>query len=330
MALESTVNITRPGQDGGTGSVSALHIAQYTGVLHETIARRSVMRPFINVQQLQGTSIAQSYALGESTLQALVPGVTPDGTVNKLGKNTLSIDTVILARDFLPMLDSFQTNLPVREGIGREHGKKMAKFIDQAFFIQAMKAAQLATSKYAGVQGAGYGGGNTVTLSSANDLLDPAKIYAALIDLTIKFEKRDIDPTMDDLMFVVRPDEFHLLAQNELLINTEYITSEGNKIQADVLKARGIPIVRSNNFPAQSVITGHLLSNAANTNAYDGDFTKFAIGAFTPKALLAAEAIPIKTAVWWDEKMKVWYIDAYTSFGVTPDRADYAGGILLP
>ncbi len=330
MALESTTAITRPGQDGATGPVNALHVTEYTGVVHETIARRSILEPWIQARPVKGTSVIQSFAVGESTLQKVTPGVTPDGTVNKAGKATLSIDTLVLARSIFPLLDEFQSSYNARAVVGREHGKKIAKFKDQSFFIQAIKAALATDTKYTGVSGAGHSGGNRVTMASANDRLDPAKLYAYLVDLFVLFEKKDIDPRADDAIVVVRPDEYALLEQNELLIDRNYVTSEGNSVQVAALKARGVPVVSSNNAPLLQTVTGHLLSNADNGNAYDGDFTKVLAQVFCPPALLAGETIPLTTAVFWDEKSKMWFVDAHLSYGVTFDRADHAGAILLP
>jgi hypothetical protein len=52
--------------------------------------------------------------------------------------------------------------------------------------------------------------------------------------------------------------------------------------------------------------------------------------AFAPNALLAGETIPLTTAVWYSEEKKTWFVDAHLSFGVTPNRAEYAGRILIP
>jgi hypothetical protein len=98
MALESTSNFTRPGQVGATGAIDALHIEEYTGVVEQTIARKSALEGFVSRRSVKGTSVITNYAVGESTLQKLTPGTTPDGNVNKFGKNSLHIDTVVLAR----------------------------------------------------------------------------------------------------------------------------------------------------------------------------------------------------------------------------------------
>jgi hypothetical protein len=330
MALESTTNYTSPGQVGATGSVSALHIEEYTGVVEGTIARKSALQGFIPVRTVKGTSVIQSFASGESTLQKVVPGVTPDGTVNKFGKATLSIDTLILARSLFPLLEVFQTSYDARKEVGQEHGKKIAKFYDQSFFIQACKAGALTASKFSGVNAAGHSGGSQVVMTASGDNLDPAKLYSYIASLFTAMELKDVDPRTDDVMLVVKPAEFYTLLQNEALINTEYMTSDGVSVKAHVIKTYGVPVISSNNFPGGETITSHLLSNSDNSNAYDGDFTKVVLAAFSPRALLAGSTIPLTTAVFWDEKSKHWFVDAHLSFGVTPNRAEFAGVITKP
>jgi hypothetical protein len=330
MALDDTFNITRPGQVGATGAINATHIEEYTGVVEGTIARKSVLQGWIPVRTVKGTSIIQNFAVGESTLQKVVPGATPDGTVNKFGKNTLTIDTLVLARSVFPLLEGFQTSYDARREVGDEHGRKIAKFWDQSFFIQAIKTGQLTAPKHSGVTGAGHFGGSQSTFAGANDHLDPAKLYAQIADLLVKMETKDVDPRTDDVMLAFKPAEFYTLMQNEQLIRIDYKTSLGTSIDAWALKTYGVPCVNSNNFPGGENITGHLLSNTDNGNAYDGDFTKVVCAAFSPRALLAGETIPLTTAVFWDEKSKHWFVDAHLSYGVGPNRPEFAGVIAKP
>lgn len=330
MALESTTNITRPGQEGGTGDVQALHIEEYTGVVESTIARKSALEGFVTRRPVKGTSTITNFAVGESTLQKLVPGVTPDGTTTKFGKNTLTVDTVILARNIFPLLETWQTSYDARAEVGMEHGKKIAKFNDQAFFIQAIKTGLLTAPKHTGMSGAGHFGGSQVTMIGSSDDADPAKIYKYIADLFVQMEDKDVDPRTDDVLIAVRPAVFYTLLQNEALINTQYKTSQGTSIDAHVLKTYGVPVVQSNNFPAGQTITGHELSNSDNGNAYDGDFSKIVLAAFSPRALLAGETIPLTTDVFWDQKSKHWFVDAYESFAVGPNRPEFAGVVRKP
>ena len=329
MALDDSYAIVRPGQIGQAGSISATHLEEFTGIVESTIMRKSALKGMIPIRAVKGTSTITNFAVGESTLQKATPGAPIDGTGTDFAKRTLTVDTVILARAVLPLLETFQTSYDSRKEIGMEHGKKIAKFTDQSFFIQAIKASLLADSAYRGASAAGkplgHFGGSVETMAAAPDLLDPAKLYAAVANLFVKMENKDVSPQTDDVMIAVRPAQFYTLLQNEQLIDGDYITSDGNSIKTMLLRAYGVPIVSSVNFPAGSVIAGHLLGAA-----FDGDYSKVVATAFSPRALLAGETIPLTTDVFWDKVTKQWFVDAHMAYNVTPNRAEFAGSILIP
>jgi hypothetical protein len=332
MALDDVFNISRPNMNVGGTDPLELAIEEFSGEVAATISRRSKTEGWIPMKSVRGTTTIRSDGVGESTLQKLVPGATPDGIPSKQGKNTLTIDTVILAREVFPLLDVFQTHYDRRMYVAREHGKKIAKFLDQAMFIQAVKASLLANSTFYAnaTELPGHSGGSIETLALAGDALDPAKLYAAIANLLVKLENKDVDPQNDGLVIVTKPEQFYALLQAEQLINAEYITAMGNKVQGMVLKAYGVPVWSSNNYPAGLNITGNLLSNADNGNAYDGDFQKAVLTAFTPQSLMAGETIPLTTDVFYDKTTKGWFVDAHLAFGVTPDRAEFAASIYKP
>lgn len=334
MALDDVFNINIPNQQNQTGDERALVIEEFTGMVEGTIERRSIMQGMIPVRTVRGTDTFTNRAVGESTLQKLVPGQQPDGTKSDFAKNSVTVDTTILAREIFSILEVFTTNIDVRKEVALEQGKKIAKFWDQTFFIQAIKAAQLAQSSFSnGSSGkpAGHSGGSVETLANALDLQDPAKMYAALARLMVKFEKKDVDPRNDDMMIIVPPEVYYTLVQAEQLVNTQYVTASGNKVNdAWVLKTYGVPVWASNNAPFGETISGHLLSNTANSNAYDGDFTKVGALAFSPRAIMAGETIPLESDVFYDKLYKAWFVDSHLSYAVGPNRAEYAGVIALP
>ena len=320
---------TYPNQNLGTGDTLANAIEEYTGVLEETIERQSKAAPFVNKMTVTGTSTITNEGIGESTLQKVTPGSTPDGTSqNQTAQISLTVDTLILARTTLPLLDSFQKRYDFRAAVGRDHGKKIAKFYDQAFFIQAAKAAALSASAYGALPG--HNGGSTITLGASADATGPAAMYTAISDLFATMEAKDVDPAGDNVMVALRPDVFYALMDAEQIVNGEYVTANGVVMQnVKMLKAFGVPVVSSNNVP-NSNVSGHLLSNTRNSNAYDGDFSKLVAVAFSPDALLAGETISLTPAVFYSEESKLWFIDAHLAFGVTPYRPEYAGRIVKP
>lgn len=335
MALNSA-NVTFPNSKNSVDATQAdrmaLVIEEFTGMVEGTINRRSVLADHIPVRSVKGTATFTNHAVGKSTLQKVTPGVAPDGIKSNFSKASVTVDTVIAAREFFPMLDVFQTQMDTRREVAGEQGKEIAKFKDQAFLIQALKAARLTNSAYAGgVAGkpAGHDGGTVTTLPTLADAQDPAKLYAALLNTLAKMELKDVDPRNDDVVIVVRPDFYTVLIQAEQLVNIQYTTAAGNKVNDGwVLKTAGVPVLSSNNLPNTN-ITGHFLSNTFNSNAYDGNFTKTVAAIFSPRAIMAGETIPVTSDVFFDKLMLSWCVQSYLSFAVGPNRAEYAAEIAL-
>lgn len=329
MALDDAYTIVRPGAANGGADVRELHIEEFTGLVEGTIARLSVCAPRIPVRPVRGTSTITNFAVGKSTIQKITPGQPIDGSVSKFGKASLVIDTTIIARAVLPLLETFQTSYDARAEIAQEHGKELAKQFDQTFFIQAAKAGALTANRF-GLTAAGHTGASQVALAAGADVSDPAILYSKLVDLLTALRLKDVDPINDGVIIAVGPTEFATLSMNELLINTNYKTADGTSIEAQMLKAHGCHVVQSNNFVNGQTITGHLLSNADNSNAYDGDFSKLVATAFAPKALMAGETIALQSEVFFDKLSKQWFIDSWRSFGVAPSVAAFAGNLSKP
>lgn len=329
MALDDVYTITRPGSQDGGANTRALHIEEFTGMVQGTLERLSVCAPRIPVRPVRGTSTITNFGVGKSVIQKITPGQPIDGSITKFGKTTMTIDTTIIARAVLPLLETFQTSYDARAEIANEHGKELAKQFDQTFFIQATKAGLLTANKF-GLTAAGHTGASQVTLSGASDHLDPAILYSKLVDLLTALRLKDVDPINDGVIIAVGPTEFATLSMNELLINTNYKLSDGTSIEAQALKAHGCHVVQSNNFVGGLNITGNLLSNVDNSNAYDGDFTKVVATAFAPKALLAGETIALQSEVFFDKLTKQWFIDSWRAYGVAPSVAAFAGVLNKP
>lgn len=325
--------ITRPGQSHGTGDELALHIEEYGESVEHTIKRRSALDGFVQMRSVRGTSTLSDFAVGETTLGKVTPGEAPPAQEAQFAKASIVVDTVIYARNTLPLLDVFQTSYDARKEIGIEHGKAIAKDRDITMFIQAAKAAMMTVSRFKGSAASdlpGFKGGSIKTLANAADINDPALLHAAFADLFTEMEQKDVIPQEDDVIVALRPAQFYTLLQSEQIINGNYVTADGTKLEGvTMFKEWGCPVVRSNNIPS-GVVSGHLLSNTRNSNAYDGDFTKLGALAFSARALLGGETIPLTSDVFYEKVEKMWFVDSHLSYAVTPNRAEYAGAIMLP
>lgn len=328
--MTSFAGLTRPGQINGTGALNETHVEEIWGEVYGTLRRQSLMSPRVKMKSLQGTSVATNFAVGKAAMGKITPGQAVAATTQaKFGKVSMTVDTVIYARTNLPLLEPLQVSYDARAEIGKEHGETLARQFDETFFIQATKAGLLTANKF-GLTAAGHEGGTQVAMVGANDHLDPALLYSRIVDLITGMRKKDVDPVADGCILLVDHDTFATLSMAELLINSEYKTSEGTAIPTMKLKAHGVDVIPSNNFVGGKNITGHLLSNADNGNAYDGDFTKVLATMFSPKALMAAETIPLTTRLVWDEVDLNWMLTNWRSFGVAPSVAAFAGCLLKP
>lgn len=337
MSLFASTNvqydITRPNQRHGAGDPLADVTEQFTGNVEGTIKRRSIMAGFVPVRSVRGTSTISNRGISKAKLSKIVPGVTPTPQVEpNTSKIFLKIDTVIIARNAEPMLDEFQTDYDYQQEVAREQGQEIANMYDETFFVIGAKAALATDSRYGtAAQMPGHHGGNVVTLASATDHKDPAKLYAAIAQLVEKFLEKDVRPNEEDFILVLPPSAFTALMSAEYIVNGQYVTSAGETLNTKYMFAAfGVPVVTSNNSVCGKTITGHLLSNTGNGDAYDGDFTKVVGQMLSPKAFLAGSTIPVTSKIFFDDLSKLWFIDSWLAFGVTYNRAEYAGVLMLP
>lgn len=326
MSLDTFV-ATRPNSKNGGSDPLELVIEEFTGMVEGTIQRRSATEGWLPIRSVKGTATITNYAVGESKLGKVVPGVTPDGVKTDFSKASVTVDTLVYARAALPLLDTFQTQFDVRKEIANEHGKKIAKLKDEAFLIQGIKAAQLTASPFGATDG--HQGGSVVTLSAAGDENDPAKLYAAFADLFTKMEEKDVDVINDNIVVFVRPKPFYTLMQSEQVVNGEYLTADGTSVKGRVFAAWGVPVKSTNNLPNTN-ITAATAGSVAELmgTSYEVDATKVVALAMAPRALLAGETIALTGDVFYDKLSKSWYVDAHLAFAAGPNRPEFAGLIL--
>lgn len=301
-----------------------LLIEQYGGEVESQFAKSSIMREFVKVRPVRNTDTITNNRVGRTTLQKLVPGARPDAIPTNFGKVQLTVDTVILTRDARSMLNEFQSHFDARMELAQDHGKEIGKYFDQAFIIMAIKGA--GQSAPANLNGA-FGAGKSTTLASAGDELDPDKLYTAIAGIITTMEEEDID--VSELLIFVRPKQFEVLKNNNKLLSRDYSAGNGDFAKGLLWDLNGARIVKTARIP-NAAITGHLLSNSNNSNAYDVNATEAKAVAVIlhPKSLLAGETIPLTSDVWFNKEEKLWFIDSFISFAVTVNRPDVCGRVL--
>jgi hypothetical protein len=315
--------VTVAGSTTGALDNLDLYIDEYAGEVEKRFVKKSIIRQFVPVRPVRGTDTITNDVMGSTTLKAVGRGakrVDPDEA--GFDKITLTVDTIILARNQVALLDQFQNRYDVRMELGQDHGKEIGKFFDEAFIIQGVKCSNLTTVGENGTAtGITNGISNSVTLTSAGDEADPDKLQRGIEDVCQKIEEGDVD--LEGGVILVAPAEYYTLLRNDRLINSQYSTANGDFAEGTILKSCGLPLIKTNRIPSAAV-TDHKLGSAYNVSAAEAKCKALVL---LPKSLLAGESIPLTSDVWYNKEELQWFIDSYLAFGVTPNRHDQCGGV---
>lgn len=297
-------------------------VEQFTGMVEKQFAKASIMRAYAKVRAVKNTDTLINRRLGKTTLQKVTAGVRPDANATQHGRVSVTVDTVILARDNQDLLNSFQSDFDVRSELAEDQGKELGKFFDEAFIIQAIKGA-LASAP---TDVDSIGAGKNVELAAANDELDPDKLEAAIADRLVEMQEEDIDTS--ECVIFVRPTQYRVLYKHDKLVSRDYSSENGDFGKAQIMTLGGSRIVSTARIPT-AAISNHKLSNAANSNAYDvsNDESDAVAVILHPRSLLAGETIPLTSEIYYSKVEKQWFIDSFMAFGVTVNRPDVCGAV---
>lgn len=301
-------------------------IDEYGGEVESQFAKASYMREFFRIRTIRGTDTLTNRRVGRTSIQKVTDGVRPDAQSTPFGKTSVTVDTLVLARDNRSLLNEFQTDFDARMELAQDHGKELGKFFDQAFFIQAIKGAQL--SAPTGLNDA-IGAGKAVTLSATGDEEDADKFVKAIRTVITAMKEEEIDT--DEMIIAVRPTQFDVLLDNDKLVSRDWSGGNGSYANRELYYCAGVRIFESARIPITATASGshHHLSNVDNSYAYDVDETDAKCKAVIlhPKSLLAGETIPLTSDVYYEKTELQYFIDSYLAFGVTPNRPDVCGGV---
>lgn len=295
-------------------------IEQYGGVVDSQFHKKSIMRNFVPIKPVKGTDTIINRRVGRTSLTTLTAGVRPAASKTNFGSTSLTIDTVVMARDNRSLLNEFQIDFNARSELGKDHGKELAKLFDESILIAGIKGA--GASAPTGLNGA-FGAGTTATLSSAGDELDPTAFYAAIEAGIVSMQLKDMDT--DECMIFVDPTQYAVLLNNDKIIDRDFSMDNGDFSSGKFKTVMGVPVVSTNRLPT-AAITGHPLSTTANSDFYDVTAAEARTEALIlhPSAILAGETIPLTSDVYFSKIERQWFIDSLMAYGANFNRPDGA------
>lgn len=343
-------NPNRSGHLGGidSGNVNPLYNEQHFGGVERRFLKESFFRKFLKIRPVRGTDTLTNPRMGHVPLQKLQRSIRAGDHSPTYDSISIKVDTVILARANEWTLEDYQASYNFRAEIADEQGKEIGKFFDMCCIAQAVKGAQVTTvwpdgSLHGGWEGLtptnilrsapeGHLGGTCIVFGAAGDEEDPILAEQALRSAATAVLKKDVD--LEGMVWLTGWDFYNTLSENDKLINTDYNRSNqnGDYSLGTVNMVRGVMLHPNNRMPSEVHVRGtndHFLSNASNQWSYNNSANdvKCVAVLISPKALLGGETIPVQTKIFWDDIEKQWFIDAWTSFAVTPNRAEVAAAI---
>ena len=352
MALQDiSANLNWPGQENfdiaGTGDKMALAIEKFDSTVHTTVQKESITAGVFTKKPLVGTDTMSNSAMGNPILQKVEPGKEPAGQPIEVGKMIVQVKTPIIARVTEPMLAAIQDHLDIKSRTPANFGKKIAKHEDEVMFVQVVKSALYEHDTIVPIHpptagttksGKGTGGilkmGTNIPLNSIGDETDPDKLDVAIMAFHQGLAEADLDPTTEGFLYMA-PAQYFALLKSDKIINTDYSDGNGNYANATVAKVSGIRLKMTNRLPqAQNdASAGYTQNDGSIYDLYGAAYAiseeeaKVVAAYCTGDAIMVAQAIPLTTKVYWDDRTLTWFIDSYEAFGAAPDRTDLVGCI---
>lgn len=320
-----------------SGEVDNLLIERFTGMVHAQLMRRDNLMSQFDVEDVIGTNQVTNSNIGETELQALVPGQEPEAHAVAMDNHSLVVDTVTLARNTIAMLHKFQSSIKVQNKMASNHVLKLVQLQDETILTQVRYGSRAAEGRVPG-----HFGGNAVDLASPGDELDPVIYLDALEELVLMMNEKEV-PT-DAMVFACPWSQYYVLMDNEQLMHGEYVPggagANGSKVAGYVVRAYGFPIFPTNRIRQEAQASGvhHQLSHAGNGYRYDTVSTGLGeesdkgitncVGIlFGTSSLLVGRTMGVEADVFFNKRLKTWFVDSWQSFGAIADRYEECGAI---
>lgn len=307
-----------------SGEVDSLLIEKFNGKVNEQYLKGENILSYFDVQTVTGTNTVSNKYLGETELQVLAPGQSPNATPTQADKNQLVIDTTVIARNTVAHIHDVQGDIDsLKPKLAMNQAKQLKRLEDQ-MAIQQMLLGGIANTKAKRnkprVKGHGFSINVNVTESEA--LANPQYVMAAVEYALEQQLEQEVD--ISDVAIMMPWKFFNALRDADRIVDKTYtISQSGATINGFVLSSYNCPVIPSNRFPtfAQGQ-AHHLLSNEDNGYRYDpiAEMNGAVAVLFTADALLVGRTIEVTGDIFYEKKEKTYYIDTFMAEGAIPDR----------
>lgn len=307
-----------------SGEVDSLLIEKFNGKVNEQYLKGENLLGYFDVQTVTGTNTVSNKYIGETELQVLAPGQSPNATGTQTDKNQVVIDTTVIARNTVAMLHDVQGDIDsVKPKLAMNQTKQLKRMEDQMVVQQLLLGGLFNTKgKRAKPRVKGHGFSINVELHEGTAIESPQYLMAGIEYALEQQLEQEVD--VSDVAILMPWKHFNTLRDMDRIVDKSYtISQSGQTINGFVLSSYNCPVIPSNRFPTFTQGQAHhLLSNEDNGHRYDStaDMNGAIAVLFTSDALLVGRTIDVTGDIFWEKKEKTFYIDTYMAEGAIPDR----------
>lgn len=307
-----------------SGEVDSLLIEKFNGKVNEQYLKGENILSYFDVQTVTGTNTVSNKYLGETELQVLAPGQSPNATPTQADKNQLVIDTTVIARNTVAHIHDVQGDIDsLKPKLAMNQAKQLKRLEDQ-MAIQQMLLGGIANTKAKREKPRvkGHGFSINVNVTEGEALANPQYVMAAVEYALEQQLEQEVD--ISDVAVMMPWKFFNALRDADRIVDKTYtISQSGATINGFVLSSYNCPVIPSNRFPTFSQGQAHhLLSNEDNGYRYDpiAEMNGAVAVLFTADALLVGRTIEVTGDIFYEKKEKTYYIDTFMAEGAIPDR----------
>ncbi|AUV59350.1 capsid and scaffold [Citrobacter phage vB_CroP_CrRp3] len=307
-----------------SGEVDSLLIEKFNGKVNEQYLKGENILSYFDVQTVTGTNTVSNKYLGETELQVLAPGQSPNATPTQADKNQLVIDTTVIARNTVAHIHDVQGDIDsLKPKLAMNQAKQLKRLEDQ-MAIQQMLLGGIANTKAKRNKPRvkGHGFSINVNVTEREALANPQYVMAAVEYALEQQLEQEVD--ISDVAIMMPWKFFNALRDADRIVDKTYtISQSGATINGFVLSSYNCPVIPSNRFPTFTQDQAHhLLSNEDNGYRYDpiAEMNGAVAVLFTADALLVGRTIEVTGDIFYEKKEKTYYIDTFMAEGAIPDR----------
>ena len=307
-----------------SGEVDSLLIEKFNGKVNEQYLKGENILSYFDVQTVTGTNTVSNKYLGETELQVLAPGQSPNATPTQADKNQLVIDTTVIARNTVAHIHDVQGDIDsLKPKLAMNQAKQLKRLEDQ-MAIQQMLLGGIANTKAKRNKPRvkGHGFSINVNVNESEALANPQYVMAAVEYALEQQLEQEVD--ISDVAILMPWKFFNSLRDADRIVDKTYtISQSGATISGFVLSSYNCPVIPSNRFPTfVQDAPHHLLSNEDNGYRYDptSEMNGAVAVLFTADALLVGRTIEVTGDIFYEKKEKTYYIDTFMAEGAIPDR----------